>query len=796
MAVTHLTTAMASNRGTDFVNANGGVTGTNITGTIYSNGLSLSVAAPGAGGGAALQGSGTYSQNTGTVQFANSNGVTFGLSNNGAMTASVETNYQAPGAYLTTAMLSNAGSNFVGLNSAITANGVSMTNNSSGLSLNFPAFLTTAMQSASSSVFAKTGFTTATTVGSELVGTHDTNGLSLGVPKWLTVAAGAGDGYNIVGVNGNTVGSANTIQFSNSNNVTFGLNGSTITASASYVNDLTSGRAGVGETVGTIAGTDLAMTVDTNGVSVGYPKWITTYAAQSNQPVAASGSNGSFNFSTLQFVTGNGASFYTDATGMRLSYTVPSATVFSNSNNVTFGLNGSTVTASASVAASAALDHSHGNPTLALTNLTGTTASASNGFTLSLSAAAPGAGAAVTASASNGSFTVGQLGFSNANNVTFGTSAGSIITASVAAPGAAAENNWLNALGANVAGNTTASGSTIGLSGINMTISGTNDSVMNLSVPATSSISAVNGFYISANASTISMGQNVLQFFEPAEFRQANSTTFAPGIGSWYIQPINVQQPIASGRINFLVSHGSTSNLLNLSNGANFASNTTGGASYSFNHSYMAALYSRGAGANSTRWDSIWSNTWGMSISRSLGISVTNASQITLSHQHTMNYVSQVGTDGAYTMGGTGMSHSASSAGSTGATSGFITGMASLQNMISGAMLIPMGFNTSLSPGNYLLGLAYSTASTTGGTSINGASIWPLVNMVAMYKMASYSHRQFASTASSTGSQYFMPQGVFSAASASAPATINPRDVRSQASNQQPYVNFMQSNFN
>lgn len=32
-------------------------------------------------GGAALQGSGAYTQNTGTIQFANSNGLSFGLTN-------------------------------------------------------------------------------------------------------------------------------------------------------------------------------------------------------------------------------------------------------------------------------------------------------------------------------------------------------------------------------------------------------------------------------------------------------------------------------------------------------------------------------------------------------------------------------------------------------------------------------------------------------------------------------------------------------------------------------------------
>lgn len=119
-----------------------------------------------------------------------------------------------------------------------------------------------------------------------------------------------------------------------------------------------------------------------------------------------------------------------------------------------------------------------------------------------------GAGGGVTpvASASNGSFSFTTLAFSNANNVTFGTSAGSIITASVAAPGAAAEQNAINLLGANTAGNTTATGSTIGLSGINLTLSGTNNSVVNISAPATSSLVATGIVSLSTNGSTISIG--------------------------------------------------------------------------------------------------------------------------------------------------------------------------------------------------------------------------------------------------------------------------------------------------
>lgn len=72
--------------------------------------------------------------------------------------------------------------------------------------------------------------------------------------------------------------------------------------------------------------------------------------------------------------------------------------VFSNSNGVTFGTNAQTITATVKtdyLTTAALSNHSHGNPTLALTNLSGTTASASNGLTLSLSAAAPGGGAAI-----------------------------------------------------------------------------------------------------------------------------------------------------------------------------------------------------------------------------------------------------------------------------------------------------------------------------------------------------------------------------------------------------------------
>lgn len=159
---------------------------------------------------------------------------------------------------------------------------------------------------------AGTGFTSTTTAGTVIVGTLDTNGLSMGVPAFLTTYV------NDLTSGRAGVGETTTTQAGTALGLTVDTNGVNIAYPnwiTTYANDLTSGRAGVGETVGTIAGTDLAMTVNTDGVSIGYPKWITTAAAA---------------------------------------------------------------------------DHLHGNPTLALTNLSGTTNSASNGLTISLAAAAPG----------------------------------------------------------------------------------------------------------------------------------------------------------------------------------------------------------------------------------------------------------------------------------------------------------------------------------------------------------------------------------------------------------------------
>lgn len=861
--------------------------GNNITLSQAGNAVTISA---GAGGGGVAQAAGTQTATSGTVNFADSNGVTFGMSGSNQITASVKTDYQTSGAYLTTARASNdaiglntAGTNItatinssgfslnaggyagtttgsqstvgsdivmthntaglnlgvpkylttaqapgaylttarasndaVGLNTAQT--NVTWTVNSSGISLNAGAYLTTAMQSASSSVFAKTGFTTASTTGSDIVGTHDTAGLSMGIPKYLTTAQPVGAYLTTARASNDAVG-LNTAQ----TNVTWTVNSSGISLNAgAYLTTAMASNAATISNINLSAGTTSLnlskMTfADSNGISFGlsgnsvitgtvktdYQSSNANYlTSQSNQAFSASG--GSSAFQTLNFANSNGVTFSnsngsviashnglttarasTDAVGLNTAQTNVTWTV--NSSGISLNAGAYLTTAMASNRGS---DFVNATAAFAGTNASGTIAS--NG--ISVSVAAPGAGAAVTASASNGSFTAGLLGFSNANNVTFGTSAGSIVTASVAAPGAAAENNWVNLLGANTAGNTTASGSTIGYSGVNLTLSGTNGSQIAISAPATSSLSATGGLGISTNGSTISIGMPFDDFYEPYPLMNAISTTYAPGIGSWNFLYMPVHLPIDSGRINMLYSMGSTSAMLAASNGNSFASNTTGGASWSFLLNRSVAIYKRGAGANSTQLESIWSNTVSNGVSQSMGVSVTNASQLTVQRRVSFQYVQSVETNGLYTTAGLGATHNASFASSNTVSSAATSAISSIYNMMSGAMLVPFGFNTTISAGDYWLGVAWSTASTTAGTSVNGASIWPQINQGALYRMSSMSHRQFGKTASSTGSQFVPGHGaVYSAASAVPPPTIPFSDLRSAASHVIPYFNIIQS---
>lgn len=296
-----------------------------------NNVITASFSGGGGGGGAAISAGGN-SQSTGTVVFSNSNGVTFGLSNNGVLTAS---------------------------HNALTAQSTQPV---------------AASASNGSFLFSTLGFSNA-------------NGVTFGTSAGsiITASVGTAAAGNSVNFSAGTE-SANlgSIVFSNSNGVSFGLDAGTITAQhnglTSQSNQAFSAQGGSSafQTLNFANSNGITFS-NSNGSVVASHNGLTS---QSNQ--AASASNGSFAFQTLAFSNANNVTFGTSA-GSIITASVATAAagnsvnfsagttsnnlasiVFSNSNGVSFGLDGSTITASANAGGGGVTLSSFTSPTMLL----------------------------------------------------------------------------------------------------------------------------------------------------------------------------------------------------------------------------------------------------------------------------------------------------------------------------------------------------------------------------------------------------------------------------------------------
>jgi hypothetical protein len=214
-------------------------------------------------------------------------------------------------------------------------------------------------------------------VGSEISGAFGNGGgvsFGLSADGKITAAAPAGVASPVYVSAGTTDGDLSTIVFADSNGLAFGLNGSTITGSYTVptqsVQTQASGNiARTGFTTTTAAGSVIAGTHDTAGLRLGVPAFLTTAQPVGAYLTTARASNDAIGLNTA--LTANGVSMTANSSGLSLNFP-------------------------AFITTAALSNHSHGNPSLALTNLTGTTASNSAGFSLSLSAANPGGGAGGT----------------------------------------------------------------------------------------------------------------------------------------------------------------------------------------------------------------------------------------------------------------------------------------------------------------------------------------------------------------------------------------------------------------
>jgi hypothetical protein len=199
-----------------------------------------------------------------------------------------------------------------------------------------------------------------------------TSNQTLGLPQ--------GNGTLLSNINvsaGTTSNNLSAVVFSNSNNVSFGLNGSTVTASATVA----STQASINVSAGTTSNNVSAITFS-NGSNVSFGlngSVVTASVATSLTNINVSAGTTSNNLSAVTFANSNGVSFGLNGSVVTASVTPPTAAsinisagttsnnltavTFANSNGISFGINASTVTAALGGLSS----WSNGGPATAMT---------------------------------------------------------------------------------------------------------------------------------------------------------------------------------------------------------------------------------------------------------------------------------------------------------------------------------------------------------------------------------------------------------------------------------------------
>ena len=365
VAQTTQTQATGAIAGTGFTSTT--TAGALVVGTLNTAGISLGIPAYlTAAGGVQTAISGIVVSNTtytsGTVTFQNANGISFGSSGANGISASytVPTQSTQPVA----ASGSNGSSTFSTLSFG-NLNGLShyFSNGSMVGSYTVPTQTT---QTQASGSIAGIGVTTTTQAGSTLGASLSTNGLSLAMPLWLTTqsvqtqASGAIAGTGFTGVNatgtlntaglslsvgagggattggvylaGNTTGQSSSstyaisaLNVSGAGLISAGWSSNSLIISAPGTTGITQSIYATGNTTQSSSGTQSFGSLLVNGagnVSVGYSNgsMVISGGTASPSPIIISAGAASASLSSL---------------------------VFSNSNGVSFGLNGSTITASA-----------------------------------------------------------------------------------------------------------------------------------------------------------------------------------------------------------------------------------------------------------------------------------------------------------------------------------------------------------------------------------------------------------------------------------------------------------------
>lgn len=657
--------------------------GNNITVSQGTDANGATITFSGANAGGAQTGisgiiAGTQTQTVGTVSFANSNGISFGMSNSSIITAS----YTVP-----TQSVQTVGGYFVG--------------NTTG-------------QSSSSTVDARS----ISFDGAGIVSAGWSNG-TIRISATQSNQAFSADASSTF----------QTLSLQNSNGISFSNNAGAIRLTHDLAFSTQLNNTGRIYVTAQSTGQSSSSTYDLRTLSI-VPDGIISAgwsggsfrisATQSNQAFSAGAASSTFQ--TISFQDSNGFSFSNNAGAIRVSYTrnVASNAIQSVGSATGSGTNTSRFAPDDHVHAGVfSMGVSTGGNTIGDTrvdvgrfvlqggnNITLSQITAANALNTIVVSGGVGGGGGFTGGVSTGGNTSGQTGtqtgsffLAGGNNITLSvaTAAGGHQTITISAPnlGAGAMSAGASNLG-NTAGSTGITGTQmvfVGSGVVSLSQStGANGGTLSILAPATSSLVGVSGISISSNGSTISV-QPVTQSYYANPYWMVNSTSYTVAASTSIVWPFELRDV---ERFDF-VRLPQTVSIASMASIATAANDTK---SYTQQGTYNFVLYSRGIGASSQSLQSVASTSASSRMTIAVGQNV-NGSQWTVTHAFSFP----------------------ASNGTTSFSTSYATSLTNVNistthlTAISGMKMIAFPWSTTLSGQNYWMAYGFSTAATTNGNA-------------------------------------------------------------------------------
>lgn len=310
---------------------------------------------------------------------------------------------------------------------------------------------------------------------------------------------------------------------------------------------------------------------------------------------------------------------------------------------------------------------------------------------------------------------------------------------------------------------------------------------------------ASDGLTVSTNTNGVTYGENTVGFYEPFPLALTNTTAFAPVAGSWYFYPIGIPEGAPTGRLGVFRTNASTQ-IQNILTGGNVTASVTGSITKYHTASQNFAIYSQGTGASSTALYSVWAGNAQTLLSLEGRLTSSNTAagttSNTISQYGTISIITAIGSDGGATYG----TFTASGTSTTAATSSsyampFVTGFSTLQSYIGGSFFDGPGFNSSLSPGNYVFGFMTSVSTNTSGTNYGniGGSGGVYVTYPVMLELNSQSaYKKYGASISNSSTNPQVWHGYLATTTSAATSKIATSDLRATSNNNRLYFNIAQ----